>query len=198
MIKSAIEILQFNPLFKRWYDGLCWSWITLVNIFDLISVVIAKDAYLFPSVFFWLCFHIENVKVFKNRIVNDKGGLLIEKTKPTVLFPPVSRSSETCFSMLCRRIYTSWVDHLSITWVDSSCGNSWVWDSTPHGIIFGQNWYITWFVRLSIVFFECCFNYFKYFYYCFKYFISFGRPKAKTVSGALPAKTPPRLRCGTL
>ena len=138
MIKSATEILQFSLLFKRWYDGLCWSWIALVNIVDLISVVIAKDAHLFPSVFFWLCFHIENVKVFKNRVVSDNRGLLIEKTRPNMLFPPVSRSSETCFSMLCRHKYTSWVDHLSLTWVDGNCGNSWVWDSTPRGIIFGQ------------------------------------------------------------
>ena len=75
-IKSTKEILKFNLLFKRWCGDLCWSWITLINIVDMISIVIAKDVHLFPSVFFWLCFHIENVGVFKNQIINNKDVCL--------------------------------------------------------------------------------------------------------------------------
>ena len=35
---------NFNFLFKGWYDGPCWSWITLVKV-DLISVVTAKGVH---------------------------------------------------------------------------------------------------------------------------------------------------------
>ena len=74
-IKSTKEILKFNLLCKRWYDDLCWSWITLINIVDMISIVIAKAVNLFPSILFWLCFHNENGEVFKNQIINDKDVL---------------------------------------------------------------------------------------------------------------------------
>ena len=66
----------------------------MVNVLDLISVLITKDIHLFPSIFF--CFHIENVEVFYNWVIVDKG-LLKKNTKRIILTPPVRFVSLTCF-----------------------------------------------------------------------------------------------------
>ena len=86
----------------------------LVNIHDLISMVIAKDIHLFPSINF--CLQIENVEVFKNWFLND-NGLVIKKTKPIMLIPPVSASLQICFSVLSQHIP---VEKCNIEWVDIS------------------------------------------------------------------------------